>query len=677
MKTTRPTAPATPAPRRRLRKALVFAFLGVLLGVLAVLFLAWVHNPFEEGIGDRQLLHLAPPDADMLVFIPRVPQFLGELRDRPFSRVLAEHQGFQQFLRSEFARGTGAVEALSAAFREVDMLRSRPPLGLDLWKDISGDALVFAGYAPSAPGEPWQFIAMFRPNSWKVLAAVNVLVNDVLGNLPPIKNGLEAAGVTKVDRYRDSVSLTFARGPSLALARIRNVVVVGTQADRISRLKTTIERDRLPASPPSRYADLAQGVGGSPYEARAVVRRKVADAQLGLTQQLNNNWGADNVSLLEAALPRFGGDDVLVTLAVDEALDVKARMLEGAARMHDLARSYRPSERDEAGIALMRAAPLLPASTFAFCHLKVDVIQFLDAFFQRSELFNPSDISNLADGLRSLPELNDLNGLKEKLARVCDGKTSVGFFKEDREGLDKPTPGYFVAFHLQDEKELKRVLDAIGTRLRDPAPNGRKALRDLVHVAKGEVDYYEIVVPDGVVDDARVTKLGLVVGREVLIVTNYIPSFRELTQVATIQDRVLPAERTLVSAIERGPDSTRVACAIAGDSIYEWFDQAAPGWAVQRTTPSGKQEYEWRITGAVKARGAGLREGTTEFEKFVEDDYQGRVDELVKIRRPTERRTIDRYLGEFRGLVRSVGFFIGEKDGVELSLRIALNGTAE
>src|SRR5262245_31210461 len=100
MKTTRPTAPATASPRRRLRKALVFAFLGVVLGVLVVLFLARVYNPFEEGIGDRQLLHLAPPDADMLVFIPRVPQFLGELRDRPFSRVLAEHQGFQQFLRS-------------------------------------------------------------------------------------------------------------------------------------------------------------------------------------------------------------------------------------------------------------------------------------------------------------------------------------------------------------------------------------------------------------------------------------------------------------------------------------------------------------------------------------------------------------------------------------------------
>ena len=199
------------------------------------MFLSRIYNPFEEGIGDQQLLVLAPADADVLVFIPSVPMFLGELRDRPFSKALADNPRFQKFLRSEWARDTGAVEALSSAFGQLDLLRARPPLGLDLWKDISGDALLFAGYAPTAPGEPWQFIAMFRPNSWKVLAAVNVLIDTVLGDLGPIKNGLEKSGVKKVERFRDSVTLSFERGPALSVTRIRNVVVIGTEVERISR----------------------------------------------------------------------------------------------------------------------------------------------------------------------------------------------------------------------------------------------------------------------------------------------------------------------------------------------------------------------------------------------------------------------------------------------------------
>jgi hypothetical protein len=185
------------------------------------------------------------------------------------------------------------------------------------------------------------------------------------------------------------------------------------------------------------------------------------------------------------------------------------------------------------------------------------------------------------------------------------------------------------------------------------------------------------VVPQGVIDDPRVTKLGLVVGHEVLIVTNFIPSFRSLTEGPSIQDRTIRAERTLVWALDRGPDVMRLGCAISGEAIYRWFDQAAPGWAVQRTTPSGKLEYEWRVAAQVGARGKGLRDGTADFDKFVEDEYQRRLEKMQKIDRPQLRGEIDRYLGYLRGLVRSVGFFIGERDGVELSLRIDLEGVGQ
>jgi hypothetical protein len=674
---TLPPVQVVAAPRRRFRKVLVFALLGVLLGGVVVIFFDRVYNPFEEGIGDRQLLVLAPGDADLLVFIPHVARFLGEMRDRPFSRVLADDQRFQRFLQSDYAKRTGAVEALSTAFRELDLIRARPPLGLDLWGDISGESLLLAAYAPSQAGQPWQYIAMFRPSSWKVLAAVNVLVDPWLGDLGPIRNGLESGGVSRVDRFRDSVTLSLESGSALSIARIRNVVVVGTEVDRITRLKTTIERDRLPASPAPRYAELSPDPAGSPYEVRAIVRRRIADEQLQLSSRLDREWGRDNVALLEATLPRFAGEDMLAVVTLDEDLDLTLRIGEGSPRQHDLGRSFRAYPRDDAGVAFGRVAPLLPESTFAFAHLLVDVPQFLEAFFQRPEIFTAADLANLRDALQSVPDLGDLSGLKNKLAQICDGKVSIGFFKQDRDVLDKPAAGCFVAWHLQDEKELRRLLDSLDRQVRERAARGVKSIvRDLVHTGSGEADVYEIVLPEGVVDDPRVTKLGLVVGREVLIVTNFIPSFRALAQVKALDERTIPPEATLIEALSRGPDQMRIDGAIAGDALYGYFDQAYEGWVVQKTTPSARDEREWRAMAESEARVRGLKEGTPEFKKVVEDAYQRRLDGLIKIKRPQERREIQTHLEYFRGLVRSIGFSIGEHDGLEISLRIALDSPA-
>jgi hypothetical protein len=660
-------------PRRRARKILFSIFLGVLLGAAVVLFLSRVHNPFEEGIGDRDLLLLAPDDADALVFVPKVAKFLGEVRDRPFIRGLADHPPFQSFLRSDYARRTGALETLSAAFRELDLLRARPPLGLDLFGDILGDALVVAGYAPAQPGRDWQFMAMFRPNDWKVLAGVNVLVDDVIGDLGPVRNALEGAGVQHVERHRDSITLHFRQGPAISLARIRNVVVAGTEIDRITRLKTTIERDRLPASPPFRYAGLSPDLGASPYEVRAVVRRKVADAQLQLSARLDAEWGRDNVSLLEATIPRFGGEDVVVTLALDDVLDLRLRIVEAAPRQHDLSQSLRNYPREDAAMAFQRAAPLLPDSTFAFTHFRADVPRFLDAFFQRSELFSAADINNLKDALKSVPGVDDLAGLKNKLAQISDGRISIGFFTQDREPLDKAAPGHFVAWQLQDETELRNLISAVDRQIRERSSQGVKSVvREIVHTAGKGVDVYELVLPEGVVDDARVTKLGLVIGRGVLIVTNYVPSFRGLAQVGALDERTLPAESTLITTLDRGPDSMRIDGAIAGAPIYRYFDHAAVGWAVQKTTPSARKEIEWRATAEASARQRGLKDGTPEFNKVVDESYQRNLDSLLQIERPRISREIAQNLEYFRGLVSGVGFSIGERDGVEIGVRVEL-----
>ena len=193
----------------------------------------------------------------------------------------------------------------------------------------------------------------------------------------------------KVERFRDSVTLTFARGPAISFARIRNVVVVGTEVDRITRLKTTIERDRLPGEPRRRGTRTSlRASAPRPTRSAPSCGGKSPTSSSTSPQRSNEKWGAENVSLLEATLPRFGGEDVLVTLAVDEALDLRIRMIEACPapeRHREELPPLRSGGREHRVQA--RGAAAARESTFAFAHLKVDVTQFLDAFFQRPEIF--------------------------------------------------------------------------------------------------------------------------------------------------------------------------------------------------------------------------------------------------------------------------------------------------
>lgn len=657
--------------RRSIRRYVVAGVLGVLLGLVAVVFFSRVYNPFEESLGERSTLVLAPPDADVVLYLPHAPEVLGKIRDRAFVRALEESRGFQEFLRSDFARKTGALDAVVKAFQEFDRLRARKPLGLDLLGDVSGDALVLAAWAPDAPGKAWDWTAAFRPGSWLVLAAVNAVVDEGVTDLA-LRTRLDQAGL-KVRHTRDSAEVVAKDERPLYVARIRDAVIVGTRGSEVARLKTRIERDRMPDAPDARYAELAADERTAWTEVRALARREIADGQIGFTERLRELWGADDVALLECALPRLSGKDLVLKLRVDDDLSLAMRAPAGPPAADDLAAAYGPFSRAELERTFGADARFFPAGTFAYGRFDVELRRFLATLFRRREVFSRADVSNLADGFAAIPEFGTIDGFVDRLADLCEGGLSFGFFTEEREPTAKSVPGYALVLPLRDEPALRRLVETLRERVRLGGTGGRRsAVKDVVATKSGDADLFELVLPDGFVDDPAVTKLGFAVADGRLVVTNWFPSLRDLGP--RLAGRAPSAEGS--AALRRGllgaPEDVRVGWSMDAEALYRWLDQSADAWAIQQTTDTAAKQYQWRRAAEAAALRAGLKPGTLEFNKYADEAYDRAFESEARIRRPEVRRRIGAYLDHFRGLGDNVGLFVGGRGEVEFGVTIEL-----
>jgi hypothetical protein len=671
-RTTSAVAVAAPKKKGRssYRKYLLAAVIGVLLGLGAVIFCARIYNPFEAGLGERSLLVVTPPDADFVLFVPHVPDVLGRIRDRGFVKVLDEHRGFQEFLGSDFARRTGALEALRKAFAELDALRAARPLGLDLLGDVSGDELVLAGWAPEAPGGAWDFLATFRPRSWLVLAGVNIAVDRDLAERFVVPN---AAPGVKFEHARDSAVVTLPQGRSFAFARVRDTVFVGTRPLEVARLKTRLERERLPDAPAARYRLLDEGAAEARSEVRALVRRTTGDEQLGLTQRLQELWGEKDVRLVQALLPRLGGEDLTARLHIDDEFILRMNAPEGQSALDDLAAAYQPFARLRLERAFAEDAAFLPAGTFAFARFELALPQFLAALFRRSEIFSPADLSLLRDGLATVPEFGTIEGFTQRFADLCDGGMTLGFFTQDREGGSRPAPGFAAVFSLRNEESLRALAETLRERVRRGAGDGRRqAVKDLVFTKSGDADLYEIQLPEGVLDHPDVTKLGFAIARGRFVFTNWAPALRDLGARLGGGGPSAESSEGLRRAFVYAPETVRAAWVLDPAAMYRWFDQSVDGWATLQTSDTGKKQLLWNAEAERQARAAGLKAGTPEFMDFVRKAYDNLYNQETRVRRPELKRQMQRYLDQFRDLGRCVGIFIGGRGEIEFGAALEL-----
>jgi hypothetical protein len=666
-------AKTKPSRRRRVRRYIWAAVCGVVLAFPVVFFFARVYNPFEAGFGDRTLLTVAPEEADVVLFIPRVPEVLGKIRDRGFVAALDRSVGFQEFLRSDFARETGALDALRNAFAELDRLRAETPFGLDLYGDVTGDELVAAAWRPEKPGAPWDWQLAFRPKSWLVVAGVNALLDAFLTDMA-LQSRLDSAGIV-VDRARDSAALTFRDGRRVRIARVRDAIVVGTRDAEVARMKTSVEREGLPLKPADRFRTLADGIDTAWSEIRALVRRDAADDQLGLTRRLEELWGPGDVRLLRSLLPRMSGEDLTARLRVEDSLTLRFLAPEGVAAADDLSPSYRIFGRPALDRALQDDGRFLPPETFAFGRFDVEMDAFLRALFRRPEVFSEADLSNLTDAFAATPEFGSIPGFVDKVSALCDGGVSIGFFKQEREAGERPTPGFAVVLTLRDEASARAIAWDLKERVRTNLAEGRRqAVKDLVARSAGDVDLYEIVLAEGIVTDPRTTKLGFAAGKGRLVVTNWFPALVKLGDRLGGTTPSAADSKALQKSLAYAPEAIRTGWALDAAKLFDWMDQSAPGWAYLRTTDTGVKQVAWRAEGERVAVEAGLARGTIEFERKVAEVYDRLRDQESRVARPELERRIKAYLDQFRGLALGAGLFVGGRGDVEFGFAVELLG---
>lgn len=658
--TTASSGRTTLRPRRRWRRWVFAALLGVIIGGGCVLFLSKVHNPFGPRVPDS--LALLPADADFVISIPRFPAFVKELPERPVLARLLLDDGFREFLNTPTMRDTGLPEAVRGAFHEMEVLNTRLPLGLTLAPDVTGEHVVMAGWMPAARGDAFRMLLAFRPGSWLALAGVNALLDETLCDWF-LAEEIAAAGIT-LERFRDSVSLTPRGGRALHITRIADTVLVSSEGELLSRIRNAIALDGVPETSALRYVPLLAGTEAATSDLALLVRREAADAQLQVEASLKRLWGPVVFGLVQDLLPRPSGEDLLFTLDADEALDiaVSAEAAPGALLSH-----FQPME--EGALAELRevAGGRLPADCFAMLGCDVAPGKLLGALLARPDVLSAEEKRTFDEWCRTQLATGSLAGLAERLDEALGSRGALFFFRQERENvLDKSTAGFALVLPL---RQRERLLELVGTieKLHKADPT-----QSLMHeLERKEEEGVLSLVPrlkEGVRDDPRVLVPGLALVGNHAIVTNWAPLFDAVRRTRRSPASSFAAIETLGEAATSAPRDLLVGGILDGRNLWPFVEQSIPGWAFQQTTLGDTRYRRWREEFQMDAVRRGLQPGSAAW-KQQEDQYIARQEQsLTAVERPRIEREMHTWTSCFKTLLRAAAMSV-VADGSRCAVR--------
>lgn len=666
---------------RRLRRWIIAATVGVLLGLLVVFFFSSIYNPFTAGVPD--LVALVHPEADFVLSIPDFPDFLGGLRERPFVAALRENPDFDELLRMPEIRRTGLPAQVQAAWAELDRLQGSLPLGLELLGDVSGRRVVLAVDRPAppdgqaglngrgpAPGEkgPWPYLCVFRPGSWLTLAAVNVMRSERLAAWL-LEDRLADRGL-RLEHFRDSVKLGLPDGQAVFITRIGDAVLLSNQGKRLSRVFNRIQTGGLPQRPASRLQELSPtGLSGAPDDLRLVAARQEADAVLDLTGKLRELWGPGTLNLAASMLPRMGGEDLLLGLNVGEGFSLEIRTASAPPRPGDLTPALRAALRPHLAGFLDRVGALMPEGAFGAVYLGADPGSLVRGVLGRNELFTQEDRELLDDWAHDVPDFGGLEGMVEAFTATLGPEVGLIYFKQPREPLPtRAQPGYLAAVPLQDPTRLKELLSMMQAHIR--GSRGEGFVKDIIHSRVSEVDLYELQVVG--VDDPAVTQPGLAVVPGFVLFSNFHPYLEKVPDAWRNQEQSFGRRPAIIQARSYAPTRFQVAGLLDMEALQPYLWQSVEGWAYGQTTPTMAEQVRMRSTFKDQGISEGLDPGSHKLRVYVDRQMELWKRRLAEVDRPEIQKRFESYFEALEGLFSSAGIFV-ERGPLESSLLLRLD----
>lgn len=650
----------------------VAVLLGLLLGLLAVLFFLNVYNPFGAAI-DSPLV-LLPPDADFVLNLPDVPGFLGTVRETDLALAMESHKGFQEFLRSEAMRDRGVVEAVRDAFQYLDSLSHSLPLGLRLFPDVSGHHVFVAGYLPGNESEPLRVMLTFRPGSWKAIAGVNILLNPRLCDWFATKP-LKDQGIG-VEHTRDMVALHLpARGVmgsrvaaaprKIWVTRLADVVLVSTEERQLAQIRNSVERDGIPARADPRYAGLDEYLGAHPVQ--LLVRRNPADSFVGLTGRLDEAWGPALRQKVESSLPRLGGEDVILSLDFGRTLALQLRGDRGEIQPGSLGALFAPFARTRFEEEAHRLGRFLPAETFALAHFRAPLGDLVDALLATE--MDEGDRRLLEEGFSKMRTVESRAALRSRLNQLATDRISVAFFKQPRETLsDQAQAGFVLACRLDRAEPFVEYLESMFAEM---AQNADSGIREAVRMPWRSGVLWKLVFAAGVVNDSRVTMPGIGIFDGYLLASNFLPFLMQIPDAQAGRIDVMGRHPGIEEAVAYAPSELLFAGVLDGRAIEPYLDQSAPGWAYSRTRVTQMDMMRFHEAGRRFAEAQGLVPGTEAFDQEVESFKVREESQRAGAERERELRKIQELADQFRGFFSSLGFFVeATAGGVGFSVRV-------
>lgn len=565
------------------KRWIIVGSLGLILGLIGIWFCTTVYDPFVTPVDD--LLVFAPEDADVVLVAPDLPTLVKSLENRAFLSNLEESRGIRRFLSSERAADSGLLPAIREGYDALGDLerRIRAEAGFELLGEVSGRKVVASGRFDEA-GE-FTFFAAIAPEAGSVLMGVNVFLDEFLFGLF-VEGRLE--GVT-VDHFNWGARIRFddPTVPSLAVARVADVVLAGTAVDDIAREVKNARTEGVPSRPSPRYADGWAWKTPSGSSMRAIVRRKVFDDEVAVgPNYLVPLWGAPLAGTFDRALPAFEDRDVRFGVTLDHLAEVRASVGFTERAPRDVFSDLETLDLDASDRLLSEVLGRFPHHVFGYACLAADPAHLLEFALRETPLVDSDEKDLLFDFLgESVPRFRallqpgrpipDLTRDVAREVRAAFGRQiGIAMFRKMRDGdaSSDSTAGHAVILPVRDAKAVESLIAEIDVA----------ADRPLERYDDGGMVRWILARSSGIVNDPDATRPGFALMGSWFIVTNWHPIFQEIERVdLKIVNSFSTAE--IEYALDELPPDPRGFFFIDGQRLYDFMDQAKKGWARERS----------------------------------------------------------------------------------------------